>query len=84
MEKEYIEEYKKRVNERIEKEQKIIESLSKIRMEAGLSQQDVCNLIDLLQPSLARIEAGKHSPQLDTLIKILDAYGYTLEISKKS
>lgn len=83
MKKEYIGEYKKRVNKRLETEEKIIESLSKIRKEAGLSQQDVCNLIDLLQPSLARIEKGKHSPQLDTLIKILDAYGYTIEITKK-
>ena len=62
----------------------LLEELAHLRKEKNLSQRDLCAIIDLKQPALAKIEKRKNSPQLSTLIKILDALDYHIEFKKNS
>lgn len=62
----------------------LIEELSRLRKEKKLSQQELCSIINFKQPTLAKIERRKNSPQLSTLIKILDALDYHIEFKKNS
>ena len=82
MNKEALNSYITREQELIDKEYELIEKLSSIRKEKNLSQRDLASLINIKQPALVKIEKGTHSPQLNTLLKILSAYGYTIEFKK--
>lgn len=64
------------------KEYEIIEMVSKLRKEKGLSQDKLCSLIGMKQTSLARLERGGVSPGIDTLLKILYPLGYTIEVKR--
>lgn len=74
-------EYEKRV---LDLEWSLINELVKLRKEKQLSQRELCELINFKQPTLAKIEKRKNSPQLSTLIKILDALDYHIEFKKNS
>ncbi len=52
----------------------------KIREEQGFSQTELAIVSGLKQPAIARIENGTHSPQIDSILKILIPMGYTLNI----
>ena len=62
----------------------LIEELSRLRKEKQISQKELCEIINFKQPTLAKIEKRKNSPQLSTLIKILDALDYHIEFKKNS
>ncbi|MBE6151658.1 MAG: helix-turn-helix transcriptional regulator [Firmicutes bacterium] len=62
----------------------LIDELSRLRKEKQLSQKELCEIINFKQPTLAKIEKRKNSPQLSTLIKILDALDYHIEFKKNS
>ena len=62
------------------KEQELLAEIKRKRENYGLSQRGLCSIIDMSQPSLVKIENGMISPQLNTLLKILEPLGYTLEI----
>ena len=91
--KEYCNEYdktsrkiKKYIDEEkslLDKEYNLIERLSEIRKEKKLSQRQLAEIIGMKQPMLANIEKGKNSPQLNTLLNILDSLGYTIEYKEK-
>ena len=68
----------------IDMEMKLINELSRLRKEKKLSQKELCEIINFKQPTLAKIEKRKNSPQLSTLIKILDALDYHIEFKKNS
>ena len=68
----------------IDMEMELINELSKLRKERKLSQKELCEIINFKQPTLAKIEKRKNSPQLSTLIKILDALDYHIEFKKNS
>lgn len=70
-------------NEFKNKEIEFIEKLIKLRYTNHLSQQELADKLQMKQPAIARIENAKISPSLNTIIKILDAYGYSLEIKEK-
>ena len=55
---------------------KIIEA----REAKGLTQRELAKLSGVKQPAIARMENMKAIPQIDTLIKVLNPLGYTLEI----
>jgi len=76
--------YQEREKRIIDIEMELIEELSKLRKEKQLSQRELCEIINLKQPALAKIEKRKNSPQLSTLIKILDAMDYHIEFKKNS
>lgn len=82
MNKDTIENYLQE-NELKNKEIEFIEKLIKLRYENNLSQQELANKLNMKQPAIARIENAKISPSLNTIIKILDAYGYSLDIKEK-
>lgn len=68
----------------LDMEMKLINELSRLRKERKLSQKELCEIINFKQPTLAKIEKRKNSPQLSTLIKILDALDYHIEFKKNS
>lgn len=82
MNKETINEYINREKELLNKEYELIEQLSIIRNEKNISQRELSKIINIKQPSIVRIEKGENSPRLNTLLKILNAYGYTIEFKK--
>ena len=61
-------------------EKELIRSLVAIREEQGLSQAQLAKQCNVKQPVIARIEKAAHSPQLNSLLKILAPMGYTLQI----
>lgn len=54
--------------------------LIKARQEKGLSQKKLEELSGVKQPIIARMEKGRTSPQLDTILKVLAPLGKTLAI----
>jgi predicted transcriptional regulator len=61
-------------------EKDLIKSIVKIREEQGLSQAQLAKLCNVKQPLIARMETASHSPQIDSLLRILIPLGYTLKI----
>ncbi len=66
----------------ISMEKEIIRTMVRIREEKELSQAQLAELCRLKQPAVARIEKAEHSPQLNTLLRILVPMGYTLKIER--
>ena len=64
----------------IELEKELIMTLVRIREEKRLTQAQMAELCGVSQPTIARMERATHSPQLDSLFKILVPLGYTLQI----
>lgn len=58
----------------------LIRELIKARQEKGLSQKKLEELSGVKQPVIARMEKGKNSPNLDTILKLLAPLGKTLAI----
>lgn len=58
----------------------IIGEIIKARQEKGISQKDLEALSGVKQPVIARMEKGKTSPQLDTILKVLAPLGKTLAV----
>ena len=58
----------------------LIGELIKARQEKGLSQKKLEELSGVKQPVIARMETGKNSPNLDTILKLLAPLGKTLAI----
>lgn len=54
----------------------------KLRNELGLSQQKIADEAGIVREMIAVIENRKKHPQINTLIKILEPFGYTLSITK--
>lgn len=54
----------------------------KLRNELGLSQQKMADEVGIVREMIAVIENRKKHPQINTLIKILEPFGYTLSITK--
>ena len=53
------------------------------RRQAGLSQRALADKAGVAQPAIARIESGAVSPRLDTLARLLEATGWTLELAAR-
>lgn len=47
--------------------------ISKLRKSRGLTQAELARAANILRPNLARIEAGKHRPTLETLERLAGA-----------
>ena len=61
-------------------EKALIDTMVTIREEQGLSQAALSAKCNIKQPAIARMEKNVHSPQLNSLLKVLAPLGYTLEI----
>lgn len=64
----------------IELEKDLIRTMVQIRESQGLSQAELARLCNVKQPVIARMEKDVHSPQVDSLLKILVPMGYRLQI----
>ena len=64
----------------IEMEKNLIKAMIQIREEKGLTQAQLAEMCDVKQPVIARMESSTHSPQIDSLLRILVPLGYTLQI----
>jgi len=49
--------------------------LRKLRLEAGLTQAELARRTGIHRPNIARVEAGRHTPSLETLAKFSSAIG---------
>ena len=74
---------------RIKEEKRIIDleynlicEFIKLRHELGLTQQQIADESGVVREMIAVIENRKKHPQINTLIKILEPFGYTLSITK--
>lgn len=64
----------------VELEKNIIRTLVRIREEQHLTQAQLAEKCHLKQPVIARMEQAVHSPQINSLLKVLVPLGYTLQI----
>ncbi|EKS18530.1 hypothetical protein HMPREF9188_00596 [Streptococcus sp. F0441] len=58
----------------------IMSELIEARHEKGISQKKLEELSGVSQPVIARMETGKTSPQLDTVLKVLASLGKILAV----
>ena len=75
---EYVEE-EKRI---LDLKYKFISEFIKFRKDNNLTQQEMADNAKVLREQIAKIENNIASPQVDTLIKILEPLGYTISITK--
>ena len=64
----------------MEFELEIIQATIDARKKANLTQRELSEKTGIIQPTIARIEKRKTSPQTSTLIKLLYPLGYTLKV----
>lgn len=81
-------EYVKGIDEQSRQEMEEIEIIAGIigamidkRNELGYSQRDLAELCGMPQSSIARIESMKTTPNLDTLLKLMQPLGLKLTVS---
>ena len=65
---------------RINFETKLLKATIEARKKANITQEELSRRTGLKQSAIARFESGRQSPNTDTLLKILEALGFTLEI----
>jgi len=58
----------------------LIGKMIEAREKKGLSQRQLAEISGVKQPAIARLEALRATPQIDTLFKVLYPLGYTIEI----
>lgn len=59
---------------------KLVTKVIERRIELGLSQRDLARLSGVKQPVVARLEMLDSIPRIDTLIKILKAFGLKINL----
>lgn len=50
------------------------------RIRAGMTQQELATRAGITQPALARIELGQVNPRMDTVRRLLESCGMSLEL----
>lgn len=63
-------------------EKEFIDSFIKLRKSRKLTQQEMANDGHVIRETIARIENSITSPQINTLIKIVEPLGYTIKLTK--
>lgn len=58
----------------------LLTNFIKLRKDKGLTQQELANMSGVVREKIAKIENGLNSPQINSLIKILEPIGYTIKI----
>lgn len=67
--------------ERIEELSSIIGAVITRREELGLSQRELAARCGITQSALARLEACRTTPQIDTMLKVMKPLGLTLSVT---
>ena len=81
---ENFENYDERTRKLDSLEQEFIDSVVKLRKDKRLTQQEIANNAGVIRETIARIENRITSPQVNTLIKILEPLGYTIKLTRIS
>jgi transcriptional regulator with XRE-family HTH domain len=68
--------------ELIRLEESLIMAVVEAREKSGLTQKQLSELCGVKQPVIARLESAAHSPQINSMIRILKPLGYTLAVVK--
>jgi ribosome-binding protein aMBF1 (putative translation factor) len=68
--------------ELISLEESLIMAVVEAREKSGLTQKQLSELCGVKQSVIARLESAAHSPQINSMIKILKPLGYTLAVVK--
>ena len=68
--------------ELIDLEYDLICDFIRLRKELGITQQQMADEAGVVREMIAVIENQKKHPQINTLLKILKPFGYTLKIEK--
>lgn len=58
----------------------IVSAMIEKRNALGISQRELAQLCGLPQSSIARLESGKTTPKLDTLLKIMHPLGLKIKL----
>ena len=66
--------------ELINLEKALISAVVEVREKSGLTQKQLSELCGIKQPVIARLESAAHSPQINSIIRILKPLGYTLAV----
>ena len=77
-----IEEFKEKELFLSNLEYELICDFIKKRKDNNLTQKELAELSNVIRETIAKIENQVVSPQINTLIKILEPMGYTLKIEK--
>lgn len=64
----------------IELETQLILAVVEAREKKGLTQKQLSELCGIKQPVIARLESSAHSPQLNSILKMLQPLGYKLAV----
>ncbi len=64
-------------------EEELIDAMVRAREQNNLSQAQLAEICGVKQSAIARMESATHSPQIDSMLKILLPLGYTLKIVPK-
>ncbi|MCD8217634.1 MAG: helix-turn-helix transcriptional regulator [Clostridiales bacterium] len=67
--------------EEVEQMASIVSAVIERRNQLGISQRELASMCGLPQSSVARIETCKTTPNLSTLLKMLQPLGLTLRVS---
>ena len=59
---------------------KIADRVAERRLEKGLSQRELAELVGTTQSAIARLERGGRPPRIDTLLNIADALDCDLHV----
>lgn len=73
----------KKALEEMEEIAGIISAVIKQRQSLGLSQRELASMCSMPQSSVARMESLKTTPNLDTLLRIMQPLGLTLSVIQK-
>lgn len=77
-----VERYVEQEKQISDMEYELITEFIRLRKDANLSQQEIANQSKVIRTTIARIESRMNSPQIKTLLQILEPLGYTLKIEK--
>jgi len=64
-------------------EKELISAVINARESSGMTQKQLSDLCGIKQPVIARLESAAHSPQINSIIKILRPLGYKLAVVKE-
>ena len=77
-----LEKYIEKEKQITEMEHELIMEYIKLRKNEKITQQEIADQSNIIRTTVARIEAGMNSPQVKTLLQMLEPLGYTLKIGK--
>lgn len=82
--KEYVKNEDRDMAKELEETEAVAEIIAAVitqRNAKGITQRELAAMCGMPQTSIARIESGKTTPNLDTLLKLLNPLGLELKVS---